>query len=92
MHSMLTERVKTWTEEWEQRGLQRGLEQGIQKGMHQGESQLLRRMLQHRFGPVLPDWVEARLAVASTDQLEAWGLAFVDAQTLEQVFAEERPD
>jgi hypothetical protein len=40
----------------------------------------------------LPDWVEARLAVASTDQLEAWGLAFVDAQTLEQVFAEERPD
>jgi len=45
--------------------------------MHKGESQLLRRMLQHRFGPALPGWVEERLAAASTDQLEAWGLAFV---------------
>lgn len=54
--------------------------------MLQGGSRLLLHQLQHRFGPELPAWVEERLQGASSEQLERWGLAFVTANTLEEVF------
>lgn len=80
---MLAERVKKWTEEWKQQGL----EQGLERGIPQGEAQILRRQLARRFGP-LPDWVEAKLAQASTDQLELWADRILDAESLEAVFRE----
>jgi hypothetical protein len=43
-------------------------------------------MLQRRFGPQLPDWVDKRLQTASVTQLESWGLSFVEAQTLQDIF------
>lgn len=42
-------------------------------------------LLNKRFGPLAPDMV-ARLANAEVDQLSKWGLNFVDASTLDQVF------
>ncbi len=74
IRTMLAERTTDWTQQWKQQGRQ------------QGESLMLRRMLQRRFGPALPGWVDTRLETATTDQLEAWGEAFVDARTLEDVF------
>lgn len=92
--TMLATRTTDWTLEWKQQGLQEGLQEGLQKGLQQGrqqgqqqgESRLLRRQLQRRFGPNLPDWVDERLRQADIDQLEAWGEAFVEAPTLEAVF------
>lgn len=77
MYAMLAERIKTWPEQWEQRG------------MEQGERRVLYRQLQRRFGPLLPAWVETRLQAASLTELEAWSLAFVEAETLTAVFGED---
>ena len=45
------------------------------------------RQLQRRFGE-LPMWVNEKLAKADSSALEEWGLRFVDATTLDSVFAD----
>jgi hypothetical protein len=49
-----------------------------------GEVTVLRRQIEKRFG-TLPDWVQERLATASTSQLDQWTLRILDAATLEDL-------
>ena len=49
-----------------------------------GEVTVLRRQIEKRFG-TLPDWVEERLATASTSQLDQWTLRILDAASLEDL-------
>jgi hypothetical protein len=49
-----------------------------------GEVTVLRRQIEKRFG-TLPDWVEERLATASTSQLDQWTLRILDAANLEDL-------
>jgi hypothetical protein len=93
------ELMLTIAEQWEQqateRGIQKGIQQGIQKGIQkgiekgieQGEARLLKQLLTWRFGS-LPAWVEAQLAGAEPERLEAWAKQVLDAQTLDAVFVE----
>lgn len=89
MHTMLAERVRTWTEDWKQQGIQEGIQQGIQEGIQEGivhgEAKLLRLLFQQRFGAV-PDWVEARLTAAKEAELETWGTRVLDSASLDEVF------
>ncbi|MEK7830291.1 MAG: DUF4351 domain-containing protein [Acidobacteriota bacterium] len=66
-------------------GVEKGIEKGIEKGVEKGEVSLLRRQLERRFGS-LPDWVMAQLEKADRSKLEDFGLRFVDAKQLEDVF------
>jgi hypothetical protein len=43
----------------------------------QGEAQLLRRLLELRFG-ALPQWADQRVATAPEKQLIAWGKGLLD--------------
>ena len=61
--------------------LAEGRQEGKQEGRQEGEARLLRRLLTLRFGP-LPDWAEQHLRQATTDQLEAWALRVLDANSL----------
>ncbi|MBF0414714.1 MAG: hypothetical protein HQL79_02985 [Magnetococcales bacterium] len=47
----------------------------------------LSRLLQHRFG-TMPDWASDKVASADLLSLETWSLRFVDAQSLDDVFAD----
>lgn len=67
------------------KGRKEGLEQGLEQGRKEGAAALLQRQLVRRFGP-LPQAVQRKLDKASLDQLEAWGDALPEAQTLKQVF------
>jgi hypothetical protein len=60
-------------------------QEGLAEGIEKGESTILRRQLTRRFGP-LPEWPEQRLQSASSEQLEAWADAVLDARSLEEVF------
>ncbi|MFN7947999.1 MAG: hypothetical protein U0Z53_21800 [Blastocatellia bacterium] len=51
----------------------------------EGEIDLLRQMLERRFGK-LPRWVSRLLAQSDREQLSATGLRLLDAETLEEVF------
>ncbi|MEA3643990.1 MAG: DUF4351 domain-containing protein, partial [Lamprobacter sp.] len=69
-----------------EQGVRQGLEQGLERGLIQGEATILRRLLARRFGP-LPEWAEGRVQRASSEQLQAWADAVLDAETLDGVFA-----
>lgn len=70
-----------------QKGWQKGLQEGRELGRKDGAVALLERLLVRRFGP-LPGTVQRKLARASAEQLQAWGEALLEAQSLKQVFAE----
>ncbi len=85
MAIMLEECVDSWVDYWEGKGEEKGLQKGLQKGLLEGEALVLRRQLRKRFGE-LPDWAQAKLANASTDELESWAEAILDAKTLQAAF------
>jgi flagellar biosynthesis/type III secretory pathway protein FliH len=86
---MLAERLERWMQEKEaqfmQSGMEKGLQQGMEKGMEKGEALALQRLLIRRFGP-LPPAIQARLNRASTQEIEAWLDAVIDAPSLEAIF------
>ncbi|NYT75631.1 Rpn family recombination-promoting nuclease/putative transposase [Alcaligenaceae bacterium] len=59
--------------------------EGEQKGQQHGQIQLLARLLEHKFGPLPPQY-QAQLSRASADQLQNWSLNLLDAQRVENVF------
>jgi len=61
------------------------IDEGFKKGRHQGASSILERQLTERFGP-LSQAAQKKLARASEEQLEAWSVAILEAQSLKQVF------
>lgn len=74
-------------QEGPEKGMQKGLETGLAKGRAEGGSALLGRMLNRRFGP-LPKSIIDRLAHATPDQLEIWADRVLEADKLDDVFAE----
>lgn len=58
---------------------------GYREGRQEGEGLLLKRQLSKRFGP-LPNWVQEKMAQASSEQLELWGERILDAQSLAEIF------
>lgn len=81
VRTMLEEQAKEWTRDWKEQGLQQGLLQGRQEG----ELNLLKRLLQRRFG-VLPTWVEEKLTQADLPTLELWADRILEARSLEEMF------
>lgn len=92
---MLAARVEQWAKDYERKGIQAGRQEGIQIGekrgvqigVQRGEATILTRLLQRRFGH-LPDWATAKISNATSFDLEEWSLRFVDAGSLEEIFAE----
>jgi len=58
----------------------------LQEGRADGGATLLLRQLERRFGRV-PAMVRDRVRTATTDDLEAWADAVLDAESLDAVFA-----
>ena len=73
----LAKRFDAWAQQHEQKGLERGIEKG--------EAMLLQRLLARRFGTLSND-VVAKIAAASSRQLELWGDRVLDAPSLDDVF------
>ena len=95
------EKVALGLQEGLQKGLQEGLQKGLQKGRREGRQEgrregrqeegalLLQRLLTRRFGS-LPPTIQARIAAASIEEIDAWVDAFIDAPSLEAIFASQR--
>jgi len=69
-----------------QRAIDQGMQQGMQLGRQEGEAAVLLRLLTRRFGPLGAPMTE-RVRGASPAELEQWADNFVDACTLDEVFA-----
>ena len=68
-------------------GIEKGIEKGIERGAREGSANLLKRLLTSRFGALAPV-ICARLAGASTEQIEQWGERVLIADSIEDVFRE----
>ena len=60
-------------------------QQHEQKCIEKGEAMLLQRLLVRRFGTLSND-VVAKIAAASSRQLELWGDRVLDAPSLDDIF------
>jgi len=70
-------------------GIEQGIEQGMKNGLLQGRHAVLERLLRKRFGEVVDGaWVQEKLGAAPLELLDIWAERILDAETLEQVFAE----
>jgi hypothetical protein len=85
VRNMLATRAEAWEQKLRQR-VQEGEQKAEQRGEQRGEANLLRRLLERRFG-ALPDWARDRIAAADTATLEEWGLRVLEAASLEDVLA-----
>jgi Domain of unknown function (DUF4351) len=70
-----------------QQGVRQVVQQGVQQGIRQGESTLLVKQLKLKFGDISPYLF--KIENANTEDLEKWGLAFVRARTIDEVFNSE---
>ncbi len=78
--SMITENAWDWTAEWRM--------QGHEEGRKEGEAALLLRQVERKFGTVDAE-VQRKLRDADADQLLDWGDRFVDADSVEAIFADD---
>ncbi|EIJ43373.1 hypothetical protein BegalDRAFT_2530 [Beggiatoa alba B18LD] len=62
-----------------------GKAEGLVEGITQGEVNLLRKLLEKRFGQ-LPQHIQEKLAQASAQQLEGWTDKLLEIQQLEELF------
>lgn len=67
------------------KGLAKGRQEGLREGRQEGWQEMLRYLLEGRFGK-LPEELEARLAAASQRDLKTWSRRVLDAPTLDSVF------
>ena len=56
----------------------------FEEGRTEGKAELILQQMERRFGEV-PGAVRARITGASTEELDAWGAALLDAPTIEDV-------
>ncbi|MEO5334358.1 MAG: DUF4351 domain-containing protein [Magnetococcus sp. YQC-5] len=59
----------------------------VERTRKESEAKMLMRQLQRRFGEV-PAWASEKLDKAESPALEEWGLRLLDAQSLDEVFAD----
>ena len=74
---MLAERLEQWA-----RGYKA---EGRQEGRQEGEALALQRLLSKRFGSI-PAEITARIAAASSAEIEVWLDRVLDARSLEDLF------
>ncbi len=76
--------AEAWLEEGVTKGFNKGLTRGRVEGRVEGKAEMLLRQMERRFGKV-PEMVRARVSGASTDELDAWGDALLEAATLDEL-------
>ena len=86
---LMETQMGTLAEQLIERGVQKGRAEGIQKGraegIQEGQRETLTRLLTLKFGP-LPSTATERLASATHDELAAYTLRVLTAQSLDVVF------
>ncbi len=72
-----------------EQGMEQGLEQGMERGQAQGRRAQLGRLLRKRFGAVADEpRYQERLRQAGVEQLDLWAEQLLDAESIDEVFAD----
>ena len=87
MRKGLEQGLEQGREQGLEQGREQGLEQGREQGLLNGKIAVLKRLLVRRFGE-LPEREAQRLEAATSEELDLWSDRVLDAERLEEVFAE----
>ena len=60
---------------------------GKKEGLAEGQVNILLKQMSHKFNNI-PDAIVDRVKSASLDQIEAWSINFINAQTIDEVFGD----
>jgi hypothetical protein len=82
---ILREKLARGHEEGREAGRMEGRAEGYKEAL-ESERQLLRRMIEKRFG-LTPEWALNRIDGMGTPEIEATGLRLFDAASVEDLFA-----
>jgi predicted transposase/invertase (TIGR01784 family) len=82
---MLAERVQEWKKEAIREGRREGRKEGRKEGRHEGTANMLRQLLEHKFGS-LEERIVGQLQTADDRQLQEWGKRILTAATLNDIF------
>ena len=85
IHPEASMKMQTGAAKLHAAGRREGRQEGREEGLAQGRCELLRRLLQARFG-ALPAAIEARLTAADGAELERGAIRCIDAATWADVF------
>lgn len=70
-------------------GLEEGKLAGLEEGERKGRRTFLERQLRKRFTTDVDDpHIQEKLQAATTEQLDTWAERIIDAESIEQVFAD----
>ncbi len=86
----MAEGAKKGHDEGRKKGHDEGRKKGLDEGLKKGRGEMLLRQLRRKFGEVSANAAE-RVSAAGIDQLDEWGERVLDAESLDEVFAEARP-
>jgi hypothetical protein len=81
-HDVLGPAIRKGMEE----GRTQGIEEGRTRGIEDGERQILRLLIEKRFGP-LPAWAAERLTNCTEQTLQVLAVRLLDARSLDELFA-----
>lgn len=87
LEALEAEKKMEYVTSFERVGMKKGLEQGLEQGLLHGKTAVLKRLLVRRFGE-LPEREALRLEAATSEELDLWSDRVLDAERLEDVFAE----
>ncbi len=89
---MIEDRIQEWGEEMWRRAQQaahqaahQAARQTIHERVKESKALLLCRLVQKRFGAT-PDWVQARLQQAESDQIDLWAERLLEVDSLPALF------
>lgn len=89
VRTMLDDYSGSWLEQWETQGIQKGRIQGLREGRSEGrlkaKKEVLVGLIRHKFGRC-SRMHRQMLEQAGSQQLTAWSLRVLDAQSLDDVF------
>ncbi|MFP4147835.1 MAG: transposase, partial [Halorhodospira sp.] len=80
VQQMLAERMKEWEQQWKQ--------EGLQEGRQEGEALTLLRLIERKFGAKARASCHERVVHASNEELARWTDRILEAERLEELFAE----
>jgi hypothetical protein len=89
LETLMQQHNYTYQSDFAKKYVAEGVKEGTKKGIEMGYREVLRKLLQQRFGE-LPVDVIARLGEADADTLDAWTGRVLTATSLADVFAAER--
>ncbi|MBF0173705.1 MAG: Rpn family recombination-promoting nuclease/putative transposase [Magnetococcales bacterium] len=90
--TMLQTRMEAWKEAWKESWKSQKHQEWYMEGQQEEAIRTLQRLLHRKFGPARPADFGEKLKAATLEEIETWTDRILDAQSLNDVFTDQKND